>query len=766
LPNYDFRTLSPIDFEILVRDLLQEELGIRLENFKSGSDSGIDLRYCPNKDSTLIVQCKHYAESSFAQLRRVIKAEELEKVKELNPERYIVATSLGLTPNNKDEIIEICDSYIKGTADILGRDDLNGLLSKYPKIERHTFKLWLSSMAVFEEILHSKIKNISHAALEKICLHAKYYVQNKSFQEALTILDKHHFCIIAGIPGIGKTMLAEMLCLYFIDQGYEMIKVSSDISEAWAIDPTKQKRIYFYDDFLGQTSLTDKLNKNEDQKLLDFIYTTRESKVSKLILTTREYILNQVRLIYEKIARERFDGETCVVDLSKYTRMNRAKILFNHIYFSKLPYEYKEALLHEKNYLKIIDHKNYNPRIIDLMTQFTRIEHIRAENYIKSFSTNLDNPMTIWKHTFEEQLSVAARNLLIVLLTLPTEVFLEDLQEAFQSFHMQQAKRYNYSISSQDFMHALKALEGNFIVSERSRDKILIRFHNPSLRDFLENYLSEDELIVTDLIQSSVFFDQALFLWECNKEDSEASCFKGMILKHAEYFVSLLRRVLSSKTCRLINYTSENLRYKDRWSISFESRVVLVAEVAAASGNHTATKLLEELIGSLEKLFDNNSAKPEDLSKLLKRLKELKLIDSEIHISLLEKAKRYLMGHLDWWDEFKAFCDFENLFRELVTDEDKKFVIKEFEGVAHSDWDYLSDAPDNYRDDAHQIRSISKKLGIDMSERVKELEDKADEMEASGEYATDEHDYEYWGSQSGDYCSDQEIDSIFNTLLE
>jgi hypothetical protein len=74
-----------------------------LENFKRGPDSGIDLRYCPNKDHSLIVQCKHYAESSFAQLRRVIK-EELEKVKKLDPERYIVATSLGLTPNNKDEI--------------------------------------------------------------------------------------------------------------------------------------------------------------------------------------------------------------------------------------------------------------------------------------------------------------------------------------------------------------------------------------------------------------------------------------------------------------------------------------------------------------------------------------------------------------------------------------------------------------------------------------------------------------------------------------
>ena len=40
MPNYDFRSLSPIDFEIIVRDLLQEELGVTLESFKSGKDLG------------------------------------------------------------------------------------------------------------------------------------------------------------------------------------------------------------------------------------------------------------------------------------------------------------------------------------------------------------------------------------------------------------------------------------------------------------------------------------------------------------------------------------------------------------------------------------------------------------------------------------------------------------------------------------------------------------------------------------------------------
>ena len=34
-----------MDFEELVRDLLQVELGVRLETFASGPDRGIDLRY-------------------------------------------------------------------------------------------------------------------------------------------------------------------------------------------------------------------------------------------------------------------------------------------------------------------------------------------------------------------------------------------------------------------------------------------------------------------------------------------------------------------------------------------------------------------------------------------------------------------------------------------------------------------------------------------------------------------------------------------------
>ncbi len=44
MANYDFHTLTDVDFEELSRDLLQEELDIRLESFKRGKDGQARLR--------------------------------------------------------------------------------------------------------------------------------------------------------------------------------------------------------------------------------------------------------------------------------------------------------------------------------------------------------------------------------------------------------------------------------------------------------------------------------------------------------------------------------------------------------------------------------------------------------------------------------------------------------------------------------------------------------------------------------------------------
>ena len=70
MPNYNFETLHAKDFELLVRDLYQREYNITLESFKTGRDSGIDLRYCnsTNPDDHLIIQAKHWIRSGITKL--------------------------------------------------------------------------------------------------------------------------------------------------------------------------------------------------------------------------------------------------------------------------------------------------------------------------------------------------------------------------------------------------------------------------------------------------------------------------------------------------------------------------------------------------------------------------------------------------------------------------------------------------------------------------------------------------------------------------
>lgn len=85
MPDYDFKSLCPWEFEQLSRDLLKASLGLDFELFKTGRDQGIDLRYSSAKGNEVIVQCKHYANSNFSNLKSTLKKKELNKIIALSP---------------------------------------------------------------------------------------------------------------------------------------------------------------------------------------------------------------------------------------------------------------------------------------------------------------------------------------------------------------------------------------------------------------------------------------------------------------------------------------------------------------------------------------------------------------------------------------------------------------------------------------------------------------------------------------------------------
>jgi len=509
MPNYDFRSLSPIDFEDLIRDLLRRKLAIHLERFASGPDEGIDLRG-RQKGKLVIIQCKHYADSSFSHLLSVLRTKEKHKLRTLKPGRYILATSLALSPARKKKIIEVLRPFVRATADVLGRDDVNGLLTDFPEAEETNFKLWLTSSAVLKRVLHNATAVQTEIQIKKISNKIPLYVQNRSFPSARKLLEQFHFVIISGIPGIGKTTLAELLLYAYMERGFKPVFIRDDPKEAFSVYEPGAKTIFYYDDFLGQTQLGDSGKANQDSALLDLIELARRSNNVRLLMTTREYILRQAIVRSERFHNSTALHQKYILKLEDYTKYIRARILFNHLYFSKLPRQYLTNVLSTKSYHEIIAHPNYTPRIIEWMTDPVHLNGIDANDYSKFFLDNLDKPSRLWDHAYSKHISQSGRDLLHALFSLEGYEDHDRLRAAFQAMRNASAERHNLTTSANDYRDALQELESSFI----EIDQYGVGFLNPSLRDYLQYKSMNDPDVYTTILLGTDKLEQVKTLLE------------------------------------------------------------------------------------------------------------------------------------------------------------------------------------------------------------------------------------------------------------
>jgi hypothetical protein len=509
---YDFMALSSVDLELLVRDLLQKSLGIRLEAFRVGKDGGIDLRYAPADDKHTIVQCKHYAHTGFKGLISHIVRNERPKIEALAPKRYILATSVSLNPREKNSLLEVLTPFCNTPGDIIGAEDLNGQLRDFPEVERAHFKLWLSSTAVLNRLLRSRIYTESKIIFDRIRLKFPRYVQNESFPRAYNILNEYGYCIIAGIPGIGKTMLAEMLLLDLVGRGFDAFVIRQHVSEAFEVLDPDQQQVFYYDDFLGLTGLDNKLGKNEDKCLKELGEYVMKNSHAKLILTTREYILKRALRCYEGLANSKFTEAKYVVEMESYTRRDRARILYNHLFFSSVPRQSLAWLMDERRILKIVDHNNYSPRIIEYMTESYEAINLDARAYFERFYDVLSNPITLWKHAFGQHISATARAVLLVMTTFDNTVSIDNLRTAVESYSDLLGERLVGADGTDLFLVSLDELEGTFLNYDRTRTTLFAKFHNPSIKDFLESVVYSSADLARNLCRSACFYDQLLSL--------------------------------------------------------------------------------------------------------------------------------------------------------------------------------------------------------------------------------------------------------------
>ena len=510
MPNYDFLILNHNEFECLTRDLLQKKEGCFVESFAEGRDGGIDLRFAPVNGNEAVVQVKRYKD--LGSLMRNLK-KEAPKVVRLAPSRYILSVSVDLTPANKAEIRQMFEPYINSDEDILGRSDLNNLIGQYPDVEKRYYKLWLASSAVLEGFINKRIENWSAFRLEQIKQDVRRYVINDSFDKARKILEENRFVIISGIPGIGKSTLANMLAYNYLADGFQVfIYIAGEIDDVAQKFQDGRKQIFLYDDFLG-SNVFEKGGNGFDSKLVALMDRIRRSEDKLLILTTREYVLSAARQEYEKFNAYIIDPVKCMLDLNFYTKSVRAKILYNHLAEADVPHEYIADLLKDRNYNKLIEHRCFNPRLIELLVNQKLWNDVAPKDFTSSILDLFNKPYGVWNHAFDK-LTRSARYAMMVLCTMRTPVLIDDWKRAYRTFCELSGEGAHVFYDDEQWTRDLKVLLDCFVRTNYVGGLHLVDFHNPSVYDFLVAYIKDKAEIQKLLIRSFIFEEQFYTLFK------------------------------------------------------------------------------------------------------------------------------------------------------------------------------------------------------------------------------------------------------------
>jgi hypothetical protein len=455
----------------------------------------------------------------------------------------------------------------------------------------------------------------------------------------------------------------------------------------------------------------------------------------------------------------------CILELRDYSVGHRARLLYNHLYFSDLPQEYKEEMLKEDFFLDIIRHEHFNPRLIEWLSAYSRLRQVSVQGYRAHVSALLEAPETIWAHAFHHQISDAARDVLLSFNTFGPWTDTVDLEPAFIALHRHNAARYNRRIRAGDFHRALQELEGAFL----SYSKRHASYLNPSVRDFVAAVITNERETAEDLVNSAVRFKQFLNLWELAAARPD-SVLRTVLTMNTNLLCRSLSRLLEGPSMRWEKMPDGTVRGYPV-DIGYEGKVGFLAEVAAV---HESTQLAAMASQLTDRIVGGWEQRVIDFGSVLRLLAAIAENRWFLDHGGREVYQRFLKGVLDElafaraddWLDLLAFP--AKAFEWSDADENQlKMALRQYEqnGARNERYDYTTvDELTAFRDSLDKLRN---EYGLDLEyqierldEDIAEREERSPNLEKGSGYGRDRTPVRQ------DLITDDEVREMFRTLRD
>lgn len=557
--TFSFEALDSAEFEFLAKDIAERESGKKLTCYTAGPDGGIDaddFYKDAEGNPSVILQAKHWQKTDKPEkLSKKLENDFFIKISNRgykNP-RIMIFTSMELTNDAQTRIKKIGNNIGFSHVDVLDKVKISELLkeSNYQDIIRKHFKLWIAHTEVLNQLYNQDHFIDCDQFLFDAERQRNLFVQTGLYDQARSCLEDERLILIAGDPGTGKTTMTKMLALASAADGYT-VRYSSDndaqkIKRVLSADGDL-KEVVILDDFLGQRVLD--VTGNGLKNVSSLVSYVQRNKNKRLILNSRFTILNEAKNNSEDFLRiiGEISSSIQIVNSNKLSNLDKARVLRSNLKYWNVPAEYISSLTRGVNsgvsdrgdgnqwrkavgstprYLEIVQHHNYNPRIIEYICRKEVYEGVVCDSYFELIWKHLNEPRETWDNEFDLRLSLEDRYVMLTLFSLTDkEIDHDSLRQAFQKI-----------IYSSDIMdlsrNLLKSATGRLtetIIRKRiANQRVRYSVINPSLNDYMASFFREADAQAAKIVENAAYSDQIVRIAKLNSSSLVSNAVKAAI---------------------------------------------------------------------------------------------------------------------------------------------------------------------------------------------------------------------------------------------